>query len=59
MDLRDTGRCIEAQLTMTITWTQETEPALMRASQPARLGPEKPHEWQAPRAWADPETVAR
>ena len=29
------------------TWTPETEPVLMRASQVARLGQEKPHEAQA------------
>jgi hypothetical protein len=27
-----------------VTWTPETEPALMRASLPARLGQEKPDE---------------
>jgi hypothetical protein len=38
MDLLEPGPGIEAQLPMTITWTQETEPALRRASQPARPG---------------------
>ena len=32
----------------TVTWTPETEPALMRASLPARIGQEKPHESQTP-----------
>ena len=36
-----------------LTWTPETEPALMRASQPARLGQEKPHETQASHSRAD------
>jgi hypothetical protein len=36
-----------------MTWTLETEPALMRASLPARLGHEKPHETQAPYSRAD------
>ena len=33
--------------------TPETDPALMRASTPARLGQEKPHETQAPQPRAD------
>jgi hypothetical protein len=33
-------------LFLILTWTQKTEPALMRASLPARLGQEKPHETQ-------------
>ena len=36
-----------------LTWTPKTEPVLMRASQPARLGQEKPHETQAPHSRAD------
>jgi fumarate hydratase class II len=36
-----------------VTWTPETEPALMRASLPARLGQEKPHETQAPHPRTD------
>ena len=36
-----------------VTWTPETEPVLMRASLPARLGQEKPHETQAPHSRAD------
>ena len=31
-----------------VTWTPKTEPALMRASLPARLGQEKLHETQTP-----------
>ena len=33
---------------LVVTWTPETEPALMRASLPARIGQEKPHESQTP-----------
>jgi hypothetical protein len=36
-----------------LTWNPETEPALMRASPPARLGQEKPHETQAPHSRTD------
>jgi hypothetical protein len=36
-----------------LTWTPKTEPALMRASLPARLGQEKPHETQTPQPRAD------
>ncbi len=36
-----------------LTWTPETEPALMKASPPARLGQEKPHEAQAPHTRTD------
>jgi hypothetical protein len=38
---------------LALTWTPKTEPVLMRASQPARLGQEKPHETQAPQPRAD------
>ena len=38
---------------LVVTWTPETEPVFMRASQPARLGQEKPHETQAPHSRAD------
>jgi len=31
-----------------VTWTPATEPVLMRASQPAELGQEKPHVTQGP-----------
>jgi hypothetical protein len=31
-----------------LAWTPKPEPMLMRASQPARLGKEKPHEGQTP-----------
>ena len=41
-----------------VTWTPKTEPDLMRASLPARLGQEKPHETQAPQPRADhPQTA--
>ena len=43
---------------VTLTWTPETEPALMRASQPARIGQEKPHESQTPQPRADHPQVA-
>ena len=36
-----------------VTWTPETEPVLMRASLPARIGQEKPHESQTPQPRAD------
>jgi hypothetical protein len=36
-----------------LTWTPETELVLLRASQAARLGKEKPHETQAPHTRAD------
>ena len=36
-----------------VTWTPETEPALMRASLQARIGQEKPHETQTPQPRAD------
>ena len=41
-----------------LTWTPETEPALMRASLPARIGQEKPHESQTPQPRADHPQVA-
>ena len=41
-----------------VTWTPETEPALMRASLPARIGQEKPHESQTPQPRADHPQVA-
>ena len=40
------------------TWTPETKPALMRASLPARIGQEKPHESQTPQPSADYPQVA-
>jgi hypothetical protein len=43
---------------VTVTWTPETEPALMRASLPARIGQEKPHESQTPQPRADHPQVA-
>ena len=36
-----------------MTWTPKTEPVLMRASQEARLGQEKPHEAQVPHTRTD------
>ena len=36
-----------------VTWTPKTEPALMRASLPARIGQEKPTETQTPQPRAD------
>ena len=36
-----------------VTWTPKTEPVLMRASLPARIGQEKPHESQTPQPRAD------
>ena len=36
-----------------VAWTPETDPPRMRASPPARLGQEKPHETQAPHPRAD------
>ena len=39
--------------TMLLTWTPKTEPVLMRASLPARIGQEKPHESQTPQPRAD------
>jgi hypothetical protein len=36
-----------------LAWTPETDPVLMRASLPASLGQEKPHEAQAPHPRAD------
>ena len=36
-----------------LTWTPETEPAPVRASLPARIGQEKPHESQTPQPRAD------
>ena len=41
-----------------VTWTPETEPVLMRASLPARIGQEKPHESQTPQPRADHPQVA-
>lgn len=41
-----------------LTWTPETEPALMRASLPARIGQEKLHESQTPQPRADHSQVA-
>jgi hypothetical protein len=35
------------RFSLPLTWTPKTEPVLMRASLPARLGQEKPHETQA------------
>ena len=43
---------------MQVTWTPETEPAVMRASLPARIGQEKPHESQTPQPRADHPQVA-
>ena len=48
--LRQQGRDVWQFL---VTWTPKTEPALMRASLPARLGQEKPHETQAPHPRTD------
>ena len=36
-----------------VTWTPETDPALMRASLPARIGQEKLHESHTPQPRAD------
>ena len=52
--LRHFGLALEAE----VTWTPETEPALMRASLPARIGLEKPHESQPPQPRADHPQVA-
>ena len=41
-----------------VTWTPKPEPMLMRASPPARLGKEKPHESQTPQPRADHPQVA-
>ena len=41
-----------------LTWTPKPEPMLMRASPPARLGKEKPHESQTPQPRADHPQVA-
>ncbi|MFQ6540407.1 MULTISPECIES: hypothetical protein, partial [Aphanothece] len=41
------------QILLSVAWTPETEPVLMRASRPARLGQEKPHETQASHPRAD------
>ncbi len=38
---------------VSLMWTPKTEPVLMRASLPARLGQEKPHETQTPQPRAD------
>ena len=46
--------CIDAP----VTWTLKTEPALMRASLPARIGQEKLHESQTPQPRADHPQVA-
>lgn len=45
-------------LLLILTWTPETEPALMRASLPARIGQEKLHESQTPQPRADHSQVA-
>ena len=45
-------------LTFRLTWTPKPEPMLMRASPPARLGKEKPHESQTPQPRADHPQVA-
>jgi len=41
-----------------LTWTPKTDPMLMRASPPARIGKEKPHESQTPQPRADHPQVA-
>ena len=46
-------RCGPRNTPVQVTWTPKTEPALMRASLPARLGQEKPHETQTPQPRAD------
>ena len=51
------GVVIEGPL-LIMTWTPETEPVLMRASLPARIGQEKPHESQTPQPRADHPQVA-
>jgi hypothetical protein len=51
-------RMVLTPATTDLTWTPETEPALMRASLPARIGQEKPHESQTPQPRADHPQVA-
>ena len=46
------GKTITATAAL-VRWTPKIEPVLMRASQAARLGQEKPHETQAPHTRAD------
>ena len=48
----------QAEATVALTWTPETEPAVMRASLPARIDQEKPHESQTPQPRADHPQVA-
>lgn len=43
------GAGMARRVQVMLTWPPETDPAPMRASRPARLGQEKPHETQAPR----------
>jgi hypothetical protein len=40
-------------MTELLTWTPKTEPVLMRAFLPARIGQEKLHETQTPQPRAD------
>ena len=47
------GEVVQASEKEPVTWTPKTEPVLMRASQEARLGQEKPHEAQAPHTRTD------
>ena len=49
---KDAGITVE-QNVEALTWPPETDPAPMRASRPARLGQEKPHETQAPHPGTD------
>ena len=55
-DIEAKARIIHLELQ--VTWTPKPEPMLMRASPPARLGKEKPHESQTPQPRADHPQVA-